>query len=130
GSSQCARPPFRRGFPGSALLPHPHGTLRCPADHPLSPHVHRPDRGGSLRVVYAARLGHCRACALRQQCQESATTIHARRVSAVYWPVSSSSSISEASPPAPEEPFPPSVPHAVLWGDWQRRFHRRELVKL
>src|SRR5207253_7842509 len=35
--------------------------------------------------------------------RESATTLKARRVSAVYWPVSSSSSISEASPPAPED---------------------------
>jgi len=130
GSAQWARPSFTGGFPGSAFLPQPDGTLRCPADHPLYPQERRPERDGSLRVLYAARIGHCRACPLRPQCQESATTLKARRVSAVYWPVSSSSSISEVSPPAPGEPFPPSVPHPVLWGDWQRRFHRRELVKL
>ena len=90
-----------------------------------------PDRDGSLRVLYAARIGHCRSCPLRERCQESATTIKARRVSAVYWPLSSRSSISGESPPAPGEPSPlPLVPHPVLWGDWQRRAHRRELVKL
>ena len=113
GSAQWARPSFTGGFPGSAFLPQPDGTLRCPADHPLSPQERRPERDGSLPVVYAARIGHCRACALRQQCQESPTTLKARRVSAVYRPVSSSSSISEASPPAPGEPFPPLVPHPV-----------------
>src|SRR6266487_3413020 len=113
GSAQWARPSFTGGFPGSAFLPQPDGTLRCPADHPLSPQERRPERDGSLPVVYAARIGHCRACALRQQCQESPTTLKARRVSALYPPVSSSSSISEASPPAPGEPFPPLVPHPV-----------------
>jgi hypothetical protein len=90
----------------------------------------RSERNGSLRVLYAARIGHCRSCPLRKQCQESATTIKARRGSRVYWPVSSRSSISGKSPPAPGEPSPPPAPHPVLWGDWQRRFHRRELVKL
>ena len=75
----------------------------------------RPERNGSLRVLYAARIGHCRSCSLREQCQKSATTSKARRVSAVYWPVSSRSSISGESPPAPEEPSPPPVPHPVLW---------------
>jgi len=130
GSAQWARPSFTGGFPGSAFPPQADGTLRCPADHPLYPQERRPERDGSLRVVYAARIGHCRACALREQCQESATTLKARRVSAVYRPVSSSSSLSEASLPAAGEPFPPLGPHPVLWGDWQRRFHRRELVKL
>jgi hypothetical protein len=130
GPPQWARPSFTGGFPGSAFLPQPDGMLRCPADYPLYPQERRSERDGSLRVVYAARIGHCRACPLRAQCQESATTLKARRVSAVYWPVSSNSSISDASPPAPGEPSPPSVPHPVLWGDWQRRFHRREVVKL
>ena len=130
GSAQWARPSFTGGFPGSAFPPQADGTLRCPADHPLYPQERRPERDGSLRVVYAARIGHCRTCALREQCQESASTLKARRVSAVYRPVSSSSSLSEASPPAAGEPFPPLGPHPVLWGDWQRRFHRRELVKL
>src|SRR6266568_861934 len=64
-------------------------------------------------VLYAARLGHCRACPLRQQCQEAATTIKARRVSAVYWPVSANPSIAGESPPALRDPSPPSVPHPV-----------------
>jgi hypothetical protein len=130
GPPQWARPSFTGGFPGSAFLPQPDGTLQCPANHPLYPQERRPERDGSVRVLYAARIGHCRSCPLRAQCQESATTRKARRVSAVYWPSSSNSSIPGASPPVPEESSPSSVPHPVLWGDWQRRFHRREVVKL
>jgi hypothetical protein len=130
GPPKFARPSFTGGFPGAAFLPQPDGTLRCPADHPLYPQERRPERDGSLRVLYAARIGHCRSCRLREQCQESATTIKARRVSVVYWPVSSHSSIASESTPASGEPSPPAVPHPVLWGDWQRRSHRRELVKL
>lgn len=106
------------------------GTLRCPAERPLSAQERRPERDGSLRVLCAARIGHCRSCRLREQCQELATTLKARRVSAVYWPLSSPASISGESPPAPGEPSPPPASHRVLWGDWQRRFHRREVVKL
>jgi hypothetical protein len=130
GPPQWARPSFTGGFPGSAFLLQPDGTLRCPANRPLYPQERRPERDGSLRVLYAARIGHCRLCRLREQCQESATTIKARRVSAVYWPVSSNASIPAESPPASGAPSPPSVPHPVLWGDWQRRSHRRALVKL
>lgn len=54
---------------------------------------------------------------------ETVLSDKARRVSAVYWPVPSSASISGESPPL-------LVPHPVLWGDGQRRFHRREIVKL
>lgn len=130
GPPQWARPSFTGGFPGSAFLPQPDGTLRCPADRPLSPQERRPERDGSVRVLYAARLGHGRSCPLRAQCQESATTSKARRVSAVYWPLTSPPSISDASPPPSENPSSPSVPHPVLWGDWPRCSHRRELVKL
>lgn len=35
---------------------------------PLSPQERRPERNGSLRVLYAARIGHCRASPLREQC--------------------------------------------------------------
>ncbi len=42
------------------------GTWRCPAGHPLSPQERRPEGEGTLRVVYAARIGHCRPCPLRE----------------------------------------------------------------
>jgi hypothetical protein len=37
GPPKFARPSFTGGFPGSAFLPRPDGTLRCPADRPLYP---------------------------------------------------------------------------------------------
>jgi hypothetical protein len=89
----------------------------------------RLERNGSLRVLYAARIGHCRSCPLREHCQESGTTIKARRVSAVFWPVSSSSSVSGKSPPAPARLSPTSAPHTVLWGDWERCQIRRRWLK-
>ncbi len=130
GSPQWARPSYTKGFASADFALQPDGTLRCPAGCPLYPQERRPERNGSLRVLYAARIGHCRSCPLREQCQESATASKARRVSAVYWPVSSRSPVSGESSPAPEESSPPPIPHPVLWGDWQRRFHRREVVKL
>jgi hypothetical protein len=90
GPPQWARPSFTGGFPGSAFILQPDGTLRCPADRPLYPQERRPERNGSLRVLYAARIGHCRSCPLRAQCQESSTTIKPRPVSAVLWPLESS----------------------------------------
>ncbi len=102
----------------------PDGTLRCPADHPLYPQERRPERDGTVRVVYAARIGHCRVCPLREHCQWHGTsTKKPRRVSAVLHPQSS----------APKLDEPPHVPLAtcpILWGDWPRRSLRRELVKL
>src|SRR5260370_15393605 len=80
---------------------------------PCMRHLRRLERNGSLRVLYAARIGHGRSCPLREQCQESATTIKARRVSTVCWPVSSSSSFSGESSPASEESSPIPAPHAV-----------------
>jgi hypothetical protein len=130
GPPQWARPSYTKGFAGADFSLQPDGTLRCPAGQPLYAQERRQERNGSLRVLYAARIGHCRSCPLREQCQESATTIKARRVSAVYWPIPSRPSASNGSSPAPEEPFPPPALHPVLWGDWQRRFHRREIVKL
>jgi hypothetical protein len=122
GPPQWARPSYTKGFAGADFSLQSDGTLRCPAGRPLYAQERRPERDGSLRVLYAARIGHCRACSLREQCQESATTLKARRVSAVYWPVSSHSSVSGESPPP--------IPHPLLWGDWQRCFHRRKVVKL
>jgi hypothetical protein len=130
GPPQWARPSYTKGFAGADFSLQPDGTLRCPAGRPLYAQERRKEANGSLRVLYAARIGHCRPCPLREQCQESATTLKARRVSAVYWPVASPASIPGESPPAPEDPSPPSAPSPALWGDWQRRSHRREVVKL
>jgi hypothetical protein len=127
GPPKFARPSFTHGFPGSAFTPQPDGRLRCPANHPLYPQERRPERDGSLRVLYAARIGHCRSCSLRAQCQESSTTIKPRRVSAVLWPLDASRS--DSSPPqgnAPQEhPLAP-----VLWRDWPRCGIRRAWLKV
>jgi hypothetical protein len=56
---QWAARSFTGGFPGSAFTPQPDGTLRCPADRPLYPQERRAERDGSLRALYAARIGHC-----------------------------------------------------------------------
>jgi hypothetical protein len=71
----------------------------------------------ALRVLYAARIGHCRFCPLRAQCQESSATIKPRRVSAVFWPLESS--LSDAFSTRTDAPAPlPLAP--VLWKDWPR----------
>jgi hypothetical protein len=46
-----------------------YGTVQCPAGFPLYPQERRPERDGSVRVVYAARIGHCRPCPRREECQ-------------------------------------------------------------
>lgn len=86
-SPQWARPSFTGGLPGSAFTPQPDRTLRCPADRPLYPQEQRSERDSSLRVLYAALIGHCRSRPVRAQCQESSDTIKPRRVSAVFWPM-------------------------------------------
>jgi len=133
---------FTKGFAGADFVLQPDGTLRCPADHPLTVQERRPERNGSLRIVYGARLCHCRPCPLREHCQESTTTIKPRQVSAVFWPISSTSSVSTEPPPPPTtasptllEPLAPQLPpeHApfpVLWGDWQRCSIRRRWFQL
>jgi hypothetical protein len=125
GPPQWARPSFTHGFSGSAFTPQPDGTLRCPANHPLYPQERRPERDGSLRILYAARIGHCRFCPLRAQCQESRTTIKPRRVSAVVWPLAASHS--EASPTRTDATDTPEPLAAapVLWKDWPRCGIRR-----
>ncbi len=147
GSPQWARPSFTHGFPGSAFTPQPDGTLRCPVGHPLFVQERRLERNGSLRVLYAARIGHCRPCPLREQCQESSSTKKPRRVSAVFWPRTSppaasppgyTAPVSEAegaSPPAGEtpaspDPSPPVPVQPVRWGDWPRCQIRRTFVQL
>lgn len=127
GPPQWARVSFTHGFPGSAFTPQPDGTLRCPANHPLYPQERRPERDGSLRVLYAARIGHCRACPLRAQCQESAESCKPRRVSAVLWPLDRSS-ISVSPPPEAVSHPPPLAP--VQWKDWPRCSIRRAWLKV
>jgi hypothetical protein len=102
----------------------PDGTLQCPAGFPLYPQERRPERDGSVRVVYAARIGHCRPCPRREECQGYGTaTKKPRRVSAVLWPLDTTEK-AIASPP------PPPASHPLVWGDWPRCFHRRAVVKL
>jgi hypothetical protein len=127
GPPQWARRSFTKGFAGADFLLQPDGTLRCPADHPLTVQERRPERNGSLRFVYGARLCHCRPCPLRAQCQESATTSKPRQVSAVFWPTSSRSS---GAREALEKPALLPAPHPVIWGDWPRCSDRRHWVQL
>jgi hypothetical protein len=102
----------------------PDGTVQCPAGFPLYPQERRPERDGSVRVVYAARIGHCRPCPRREECQGyGAATKKPRRVSAVLWPLDTIKEIIALPPPLPAS-------HPIVWGDWQRCFHRREVVKL
>jgi hypothetical protein len=131
GPPRFARPSFTGGFAGSAFALQSDGTLRCPADHPLYPQERRLEHNGSLRLVYAARIAHCRACPLREQCQgHGSQTVKPRRVSAVFEPLSEnpvlprkstspsvetpSQSVGPASPPVeraflPDDPIPPPV---------------------
>jgi len=109
---------------GEHFTPQPDGTLQCPAGFPLYPQERRPERDGSVRVVYAARISHCRPCPRREECQGYGTaTKKPRRVSAVLWPSDTTEEV--ATPP----PSPPAS-HPIVWGDWQRCFHRREVMKL
>ncbi len=104
-------------------------------------------RNGSLRVLYAARIGHCRPCPLREQCQESSSTKKPRRVSAVFWPRTSPAAAlptgcsvpvanAERAFAAAEEadlssdPPPPVSAQPVRWGDWPRCQIRRKFVQL
>jgi hypothetical protein len=127
GSPQWARPSFTHGFPGSAFTPQPDGTLRCQALHPLYLQERRPERDGSLRILYAARIGHCRSCPLRAQCQESSTTLKPRRVSAVLWPLAPARF--DSSPPS-ETASTPDISVPVLWRDWPRCSIRRTWLKV
>ena len=128
GSPKFARPSFTHGFPGSAFTLA--RLMGRSAALPTTRSISRsgvPPRDGSLRVLYAARIGHCRSCLLRAQCQESSTTIKPRRVSAVLWPIDSSpptcsSTCSDGPPPSPLAP--------VLWRDWPRCSIRRTWLKV
>jgi hypothetical protein len=140
GPPQWAHRSFTNGFAGTDFVPQADGTLRCPAGHPLAVHERRPERYGSVRVVYGARIAHCRPCPLRAQCQESTTTQKPRQVSAVLWPIPSVPAQSppppvaipcerERTPPLPSlAPAPPLA--SVLWGDWPRCLFRRSFLRL
>jgi hypothetical protein len=131
GPPKFAQPSFTHGFPGSAFSLQPDGSLRCPAGHPLFVQERRPERNGSLRVLYAARIGHCRSCPLREQCQESSTTKKPRRVSAVFWPQPSPSDLEPPLDKVLSDSTPASVPsQPVRWGDWPRCQIRRKFVQL
>jgi hypothetical protein len=124
GPPQWARPAQRGSFPGAAFQPQPDGTLRCPADHPLYPQERRPERDGSLRVLYAARIAPCRACDLRAPCQgHGVDTRKPRRVSAVLWPLAP-----QSTPPA--EPPSSAMALPLLWRDWPRSRLRRDWLAL
>ena len=126
GSPQWARPSFTGGFPGSAFLPQLDGTLLCPAGRVLTLVERRSERAGSVRVSYAACLDDCRLCQIRGQCQKQ-RTFKARRVSAVYWPLSSHPlSVLE---PQPWPPHPPAC-SPVLWRDWPRCQIRRQWMNV
>lgn len=121
GPPQWAQPSFTGGFPGSAFLPQADGTLLCPAGKVLTLVECRQERAKSVRVSYSADLNDCRSCQLRAHCQKRRTH-RARRVSAVYWPLS--------SPSLPVLPPPPPAASPVLWRDWPRCSIRRQWIKI
>ncbi len=75
-------------FAGQDFALQPDGTLRCPADRKLTPHEHRREADGSLRIVYGASIRSCRPCALREQCQWlGSNTSKPRQVSVLLHPL-------------------------------------------
>jgi hypothetical protein len=99
-------------FTGADFPLQPDGTLRCPAGQSLRVQERRREADGSLRVVYAASIRHCRSCPLREQCQwEGNATAKPRQVSVLLHPLRVG--------PAP-----------LLWRDWSRREHRRACIQL
>ena len=105
--------PWKAGrFSGKDFALQPDGTLCCPAGKTLHPSEQRIEHDGSLRVLYAARIGDCRVCPLREQCQwHGHQTTKPRRVSLLLHPLLVGSS-------------------PLLWRDWSRRAHRRACMRL
>src|SRR6266851_9289449 len=119
--------PLPEAFLALPLPRNPTGRCAVPPIARCIPKNGVPPRDGSLRVLYAARIGHCRSCPLRVQCQESSTTIKPRRVSAVFWLLESP--LSDSSPT--REDTPEQLPLApVVWKDWPRCRIRREWLKV
>ena len=105
--------PWKAGrFSGRDFASQADGTLRCPAGKSLYPNEQRREADGTLRVLYAARIGDCRSCRLRKQCQwHGRHTKKPRRVSVLMHPLQGGS--------AP-----------LWWRDWSRREHRRACRQL
>src|SRR5260370_31834065 len=102
---------------GEHFTPQPDGTLQCPAGFPLYPQERRPERDGSVRVVYAARIGHCRPCSRREECQGYwAATKKPRPRSAGLLP-------RHTTPKVVALPPPPPPPHPLLCACWPPFFH-------
>lgn len=111
GPAEWARTARVGIFAGADFTEQPDGTLRCPANHPLYAQERRPERDGTLRVVYAARLADCRGCPLREHCLlHGKETKKARRVSAVLRPIEG-----PLPPPDRKTQHPPAT-HPILWG--------------
>jgi hypothetical protein len=99
-------------FTGADFALQPDGTLRCPPGKTLHPTEQRAEDDGSLRLLYTARIGDCRTCSLREQCQwHGRETTKPRRVSVLLHLLSVG-----AGP--------------LLWRDWSRRAHRRACMQL
>lgn len=121
---QWARAKRPGGIGGEDFTLQEDGTLRCPAGQVLCAQERRPEAGGTLRVFYAAGIGSCRPCPLRERCQgRGAHTKKPRRVSMVLRPIAHTA-------PDPSLPPPPPGPHPLLWGDWSRCQTRRAWMRL
>ena len=78
----------------------------------FTPRSGKDQADGSLRMVFAASIHHCRPCPLREQCQwNGSATAKPRQVSVLLHPLRLGS--------AP-----------LLWQDWSRRAHRRACMQL
>jgi hypothetical protein len=88
------------------------GTVCCPEGKKLFLQERRQEQGGSVRLVYEARIADCRGCEKRPQCQwHGQENQHPRRVSVLLHPRSRGS--------AP-----------LLWHDWPRRKQRRACIQV
>lgn len=105
--------PFTQGrFSGRDGALQPDGTVRCPAGQALCATDERWEAYGSLRLVDAARINHCRGCQFREQSQwHGSNTQKSHRVSVLLHPL--------------QVGFAP-----FLWKDWSRRQHRRACLQL
>jgi len=125
GTPEWARTARQGIYAGRDFHLQPDGTLRCPANHPLYAQERRAEHDGTVRVVYAARIGDCRACKRRVHCLgHGRDNKHPRRVSAVLRPAEG------PSPPPEGAPSLPAALSPILWGDWSRSRTRRAFMSL